>query len=72
MIYIFRPLFSTHIDDAVHRPVAKRLSCIFRQVWIVSAGCRADLFQGSNAFCRYDNIRNTNKERLSGELRSRR
>ena len=71
-IYIFRPLFPTRIDDAAHRSEAKRLSCTCRQVWVVSAGCRANLFQGSNVFCHDDNIRDTNKECFSGELRSRR
>jgi len=59
-IYIFRPLFSTRIDDVAHPSAAKRLSCTCRQVWVVSAGCRGNLFQGSNTFCHYDNIRNTN------------
>ena len=38
----------------------------------VSAGCRANLFQDSNALCHYDNTRNTNKECFSDVFRSRR
>ena len=64
-IWIFRPLSSIHIDDVVHRYAGYRRSCTCRQVWVVSTGCQANLFQGSNTFCRYDNIRNTNKELLT-------
>ena len=70
-LWIFRLLFYTRIDDVAHPSAAKRLSCTCLQVWVVSAGFLANLFQGSNAFYHHDNIRNRNKECFSDELRSR-
>ena len=65
--WFFRPLSSTRIDGAAHRPAVKRLSCTCRWAWNVSADRQACPFQGSDWFYPYDNIRNTNRGRSSGE-----
>lgn len=69
-IWVFRPLSSTRIDDVTHQCAANRLSYIYRQVWVELADRLAYFFQGSDAFCRYDNIGNTRKECFSDVLGS--